>query len=112
MWIYYSLVIFLLRSYVVDAQNPFSCLMAPNPAFQMICHELQQWDLNARQFIDQQQQQEANTVINAPAVPQEPWLSPAVPQPFNPSPYACMDLGCVCSYMRGLGGPGGTMCFK
>uniref|UniRef100_A0A914YFR3 Tyrosinase copper-binding domain-containing protein n=1 Tax=Panagrolaimus superbus TaxID=310955 RepID=A0A914YFR3_9BILA len=73
----------------------------------MICNELQMWDQNARQFIDEQQQMEANTVINAPAVPQQPWLSPAVPQPFNPSPYACMDLGCVCSYMRGLAGPGG-----
>uniref|UniRef100_A0AC34FE54 ShKT domain-containing protein n=1 Tax=Panagrolaimus sp. ES5 TaxID=591445 RepID=A0AC34FE54_9BILA len=73
----------------------------------MICHELQMWDQNARQFITQQQQMDANTVINAPAVPQQPWLSPAVPQPFNPSPFACMDLGCVCSYMRGLGGPGG-----
>uniref|UniRef100_A0A7E4VH69 ShTK domain protein n=1 Tax=Panagrellus redivivus TaxID=6233 RepID=A0A7E4VH69_PANRE len=63
--------------------------------------------MRARQWISNQQQQEANTVVFAPAVPQQPSLSPAVPQPFRPSQYTCMDIGCLCSYMRGLSGPGG-----
>ncbi|KAE9547666.1 hypothetical protein FO519_009122 [Halicephalobus sp. NKZ332] len=91
----------------VSAQNPWSCATAPNPSFQMICMQLQSWDQSARQLISRQAQIDANTVVNAPGVPQQPWLSPAVPQSFNPSQFTCMDLGCLCSYMRGLTGPGG-----
>uniref|UniRef100_A0AC34QHI6 Tyrosinase copper-binding domain-containing protein n=1 Tax=Panagrolaimus sp. JU765 TaxID=591449 RepID=A0AC34QHI6_9BILA len=76
-------------------------------AFQMICMQLQSWDQSARQFINQQAQIDANTVVAAPGVPQQPWLSPAVPQPFTPTQYSCMDIGCLCTYMRGLSGPGG-----
>ena len=73
----------------------------------MVCAQLQSWDQNARLLLSRQAQIDANTVVNAPGVPQVPWLSPAVPQPFNPTQYSCMDLGCLCSYMRGLAGPGG-----
>lgn len=69
-------------------------------AMQQVCMQLQNWDINARQSIFQRQQQQRNIIINAPGVPGQSWLSPAVPQPFNPSPYSCMSLQCLCSYYQ------------
>lgn len=65
-----------------------------------VCLQLQNWDVNARRAIQEQQQQQANTIINAPGIPGQPWLSPAVPQGFAATPYACMNLQCLCSYFQ------------
>jgi tyrosinase len=97
--------------YVAVAQNPFDCSMAPAEPLQMICAQLQNWDMNARRIMQEQAQSQSNAIaVLAPGVPNQPWLSPAVPRPFNPSPYACMDLQCLCPYMQGTIGAGGQ-CF-
>ena len=54
-------------------------------AFRQICQQLVNWDNDARRLIRQQQQILSNTIINAPAVPEQPWISPAVPQQFSPT---------------------------
>ncbi|KAH7671587.1 Protein TYR-1, partial [Aphelenchoides avenae] len=84
--------------------------MAPAEPLRMICAQLQNWDMNARRIMQQQAQVQNNFVVNAPGVPGQPWLSPAVPRPFNPSPYSCMDLQCLCPYFQGTIGAGGQ-CF-
>ncbi|VDM40417.1 unnamed protein product [Toxocara canis] len=48
-------------------------------------------------------------VFFAPGVPDNNWLSPAVPErSFNPSPYDCMEMRCLCPYFRGHMAPDGS----
>lgn len=59
------------------------------------------WDVNARQIQQQRAQLQQNVVVAAPAVPEVPWLSPAVPQQQMPTvAQGCMDLDCLCAFMQ------------
>lgn len=62
--------------------------------------QLQNWDVNARLAIQQRKQRQSNFVVNAPGVPEQPWLSPALPLPISISPYSCMNLQCLCPYFQ------------
>uniref|UniRef100_A0A915BPT9 ShKT domain-containing protein n=2 Tax=Parascaris univalens TaxID=6257 RepID=A0A915BPT9_PARUN len=85
----------------------FNCNFSP-PGLRATCLQFQQFDINARRNIMLRNMQPQPTFF-APGVPDNNQLSPAVPQQsFNPSPYECMDLRCLCPYFRGRMGPGGN----
>lgn len=57
------------------------------------------WDQQARQI--QRQQASQNFIVAAPAVPNIPSLSPALPpRRFATTPHGCTNMACLCPYMR------------
>ncbi|KHN78506.1 Putative tyrosinase-like protein tyr-1 [Toxocara canis] len=97
----------LVTSISAQMMMPLDCNQAPF-GFQELCFQLQRLDAISRQQWTMQQQQ-PQMLMNAPSVPGEPWLSPAVPQQsFQPSAYDCMDLQCLCPYFRGRVANGGV----
>uniref|UniRef100_A0A915A9L5 Tyrosinase copper-binding domain-containing protein n=1 Tax=Parascaris univalens TaxID=6257 RepID=A0A915A9L5_PARUN len=94
------IVVFATTSSAQMMMMPVDCSRAPF-GFQELCYQLQQLDRMSRMQWNIHQQQQM-IPLNAPPVPGEPWLSPAVPQhSFQPSAYDCMDLQCLCPYFRG-----------
>lgn len=64
------------------------------------CEQLRAFDMlarrNAQNIIRINRQ-----IINAPGVPNNPRLTPAVPNnSFIPYAYDCMDMHCLCPYFR------------
>ncbi|CAD5210423.1 unnamed protein product [Bursaphelenchus okinawaensis] len=98
-------LVLLVLSPLLSTAQFFDCQTAPGEPWRTICQSLVNWDVSARQFQQQQAQLQQNRVVAAPAVPDQPWLSPAVPQQMATQPQGCMDLGCLCSFLQGLRGP-------
>uniref|UniRef100_A0A915DFA9 Tyrosinase copper-binding domain-containing protein n=1 Tax=Ditylenchus dipsaci TaxID=166011 RepID=A0A915DFA9_9BILA len=87
-------------------QAQINCADAPTAAARIVCEQLHKWDTNARA---------------APPVSTKVALPPAIPglpspfmaaelAPIASTPYQCMDLGCLCSYMGGNGQQGSNAC--
>ncbi|KAI1721618.1 common central domain of tyrosinase domain-containing protein [Ditylenchus destructor] len=96
----------ILAFYLPLTEGQMNCAEAPTAAARIVCEQLHKWDTNAR---------------SAPPVTTKVALPPAIPglpapmmaaelAPIASSPYQCMDLGCLCSYMGGNGQQGSNAC--
>ncbi|KAI6193068.1 Tyrosinase and Metridin ShK toxin domain containing protein [Aphelenchoides besseyi] len=95
----------------VNAQ--FDCQLAPGEPWRTICSSFVNWDVQARQIQQEQQAASQNFIVAAPAVPNIPQLSPALPPPrFATTAQGCTNMGCLCPYFRGMSGPNGRCAFS
>ncbi|KAH7697070.1 CBN-TYR-4 protein [Aphelenchoides avenae] len=104
-WQWHSpLVAVLLFAAFPVVHSQLNCAQAPTPAARIVCEQLHRWDTNAR---------------SAPPVTTKLALPPSIPgmpqiaaelAPVAATPYQCMDLGCLCSYMGGNGQQGSNAC--
>ncbi|KAL3100944.1 hypothetical protein niasHS_001404 [Heterodera schachtii] len=84
-----------------------NCENAPNKTLKKICEQLYRYDKKAREVI----LDEEETIILPPAIPGlETPIFAAELAPIAATPYQCMDLGCLCSYMGGNGQQGSNAC--
>ncbi|KAM3722694.1 putative tyrosinase-like protein [Dirofilaria immitis] len=86
---------------------PVDCNQAP-PGFVEICYQLQQFNMAIRAHLSFVAS-EPELIINAPAIPDNNELSPALPNQFAfvPSVYDCLDVQCLCPYFGGGTTPDG-----
>uniref|UniRef100_A0A914HLP2 ShKT domain-containing protein n=1 Tax=Globodera rostochiensis TaxID=31243 RepID=A0A914HLP2_GLORO len=83
-----------------------NCAEAPNAALQKVCEQLYRWDKKAREAPPVEE-----SIVLPPAIPGlETPLFAAELAPIATTPYQCMDLGCLCSYMGGSGQQGSNAC--
>ncbi|PAV77135.1 hypothetical protein WR25_17358 isoform C [Diploscapter pachys] len=77
----------------------YNCSHAPDKDMVTICKMMYEMDAMQRKSLKKRQAWENS--IGAPGVPNNNWLSPAVPQRFSPSAQGCMNIPCICPYMGG-----------
>ncbi|KAI3413414.1 hypothetical protein GPALN_010908 [Globodera pallida] len=83
-----------------------NCAEAPNAALKKVCEQLYRWDKKAREAPPVEE-----SIVLPPAIPGlETPLFAAELAPIATTPYQCMDLGCLCSYMGGNGQQGSNAC--
>ncbi|WKX91862.1 hypothetical protein Q1695_010135 [Nippostrongylus brasiliensis] len=98
---------FLVIAIVAQAQD--DCNSAPTEAAKIMCRQLRRWDEAARA-----QAAKKKTVALPPGFEAMAGMAgagraiAAELAPIASSIYQCMDLQCVCTYLRGNAGPGGA----
>lgn len=78
------------------------CADAPTESAHIICEQLRRWDKNTRE-----RPPVGNTAAFMPGIAGRQHKIAVEMAPIASTPYQCMDLGCLCTYLRGVGQPGG-----
>ncbi|XGW23343.1 hypothetical protein V3C99_005520 [Haemonchus contortus] len=86
---------------VVQGQDP--CASAPTPAAKVICRQLHKWDEAARKKAAKK-----TLVALPPGIAAGKNAIAAELAPIASSIYQCMDLQCMCTYLRGNLAPNGA----
>lgn len=101
---------------IVPSLAQQDCSTAPTDALKIVCEQLNKWDAAAREAQDKPLPR-ADPIL-PPAIPGQPapqaepmlLAEAGAAAPLPPTPYACMELSCLCPYLHGNIGPDGT-CF-
>ncbi|VDN06474.1 unnamed protein product [Thelazia callipaeda] len=99
-----NLTFIFLRVILITSTLTVSQQMMSIDCFVDVCIQLRQFDISARLAA-----MRPKLIVNAPSVPQNLQLSPALPNraSFAPSVYDCMDFRCLCPYFGGGLSPNG-----
>ncbi|VDM10190.1 unnamed protein product [Wuchereria bancrofti] len=74
--------------------NP--CADAPSVSARVICNQLHEWDRQARA-----KPPVGSSAVSPPAIPGRSRMIAAQLAPITSTPYQCLDLECLCIYLRG-----------
>ncbi|VDK68512.1 unnamed protein product [Litomosoides sigmodontis] len=83
--------------------NP--CIDAPTASARVICNQLHEWDRQARA-----KPPVGSFAVLPPAIPGRNQMIAAQLAPITSTPHQCMDLECLCIYLRGRTQPSG-LCY-
>ncbi|VDK51355.1 unnamed protein product [Gongylonema pulchrum] len=80
----------------IAQELPNPCADAPSESARIICEQLHKWDRQARA-----KPPVGSLAALPPAIPGKMRLVAAELAPITASPYQCMDLECLCTYLKG-----------
>ncbi|EFO26760.1 hypothetical protein LOAG_01723 [Loa loa] len=75
---------------------PNPCADAPSASARIICNQLHEWDRKARA-----KPPVGSFAVSPPAIPGRGRMIAAQLAPITSTPYQCLDLECLCTYLRG-----------
>uniref|UniRef100_A0A915Q5D0 receptor protein-tyrosine kinase n=1 Tax=Setaria digitata TaxID=48799 RepID=A0A915Q5D0_9BILA len=100
-------------SSAIDVAQEFlnPCADAPSASARVICNQLHEWDRQARKWNLRNDEYSLAQLQAKPPVGSFAVLQPAIPgrsriiaaelAPITSTPYQCLDLECLCTYLRG-----------
>uniref|UniRef100_A0A8R1TKT0 ShKT domain-containing protein n=1 Tax=Onchocerca volvulus TaxID=6282 RepID=A0A8R1TKT0_ONCVO len=94
-FISFSIILHNTRADLAE-EFPNPCDNAPTPSARVICNQLHEWDRQARA-----KPPVGPVAVLPPGIPGKSRMIAAQLAPVTSTPYQCMDLECLCTYLRG-----------